>query len=438
MVDEPPRGADDAEGAVEESASTRRRRFRVPKILKHGITIFILILVVEYLVIPALVNAKKSVHAIEHVNIALLLVAFVLEVASQIAYAMLTTAVLPPRALNFSKVLRINMSALGASHILPGGTAGGTGLGYRLMTSNGVPGSDVGVAAATQGIGSAVVLNMLLWLALIVSIPIAVITGHSHHASPSIYIEVAAVGAVLLCLAAALLLAFTRGQAWATRVLRGVARHLPFVTEESMERLVTRVSDRLRQLGADRRLLLKGASWAATNWLLDAACLWVCLAAFGRALDPVNLLIAYGVGNVLAAIPLTPGGLGPVEYATALVLRGFGVPAATAGLAVLAWRLYNFWLPIPVGGGCYVSLRVERGTSMREQRRILKRLTEEARAPIADETFTEYSVAPSFGSWPSLRRRGLAERTPGPGPRPGEAGPPDTARAGSQLPPEEE
>src|SRR5579875_1671842 len=75
--------------------------------------------------------------------------------------------------------------------------------------------------------------------------------------------------------------------------------------------------------------------------------------------------------------------------ATAFVLRGFGVPSAIALLAVLAWRLYNFWLPIPVGAASYVSLRVGRGASVREQRRMLGEMALEAREPIGDEAFEQ-------------------------------------------------
>ena len=373
-------------------ASAKPRRFRLPRLARHGLGLFLVLLVVEYLVVPELVNARKSLQALEHVNVALLLLGLALEIASQVAYARLTLVVLPPGALGFSKVLRINMSALSVSHILPGGTAGGTGLGYRLMTTNGVPGADVGFAAATQGIGSAIVLNALLWCALIVSIPIEVLSHQSGHTSFTVYVDVAVVGAVLLLLAGGLVYAFTRGQVWATKVLGALGRRLPFVTEAAMERLVRRVGSRLRELGSDRPLLVRAVSWAAANWLLDAACLYVCVAAFHVVMDPVVLLIAYGIGNVLAAIPLTPGGLGPVEWAVALVLRGFGVPAAVAALSVLAWRLYNFWLPIPVGAGCYVSLRVEHGASVREQRRLLGVMAREAREPVGEATFEENRI----------------------------------------------
>jgi uncharacterized protein (TIRG00374 family) len=373
------------------------RRRRIPRLLRHGLAVLIVALVVEYLVIPQVVNASKSLNAVEHVNILLLLLGLVLEAAAQLAYARLTMIVLPRGALSFSKVIRINLSALGVSHILPGGTAGGTGLGYRLMTSNGVAGADVGFAAATQGIGSAIVLNAMLWLALIASIPLAIVSGHAHHQSATIYIEVAAVGAVLLSLAALLVLAFTQGESWATRLLRATVGRLPFVREAAMGELVNRVGTRLRSLGRDRSLLGRGIAWAVANWLLDAACLFVCLTAFHHPIDPVSFLVAYCIGNVIAAIPLTPGGLGPVEYATGLLLRGFGVPAAISTLSVLAWRLYNFWLPIPVGATAYLSLRVQRGATVREQHRALRTMTTEARAPIGERAFEESRlVRPPF------------------------------------------
>ena len=73
---------------------------------------------------------------------------------------------------------------------------------------------------------------------------------------------------------------------------------------------------------------------------------------------PINLLVAYGLANILAAIPLTPGGLGVIEFTLSGALVGFGLPASIAYLSVISWRLINFWLPIPLGGASYLSLRV--------------------------------------------------------------------------------
>ncbi len=97
--------------------------------------------------------------------------------------------------------------------------------------------------------------------------------------------------------------------------------------------------------------------WAATFWLLDASSLFVFIAAFGKIVAPVDLLVAYGLAQVLAVIPITPSGLGVIEGVLIPTLAGFGVPKSTAILGVLSYRLVNFWLPIPVGGIAYLSLR---------------------------------------------------------------------------------
>jgi uncharacterized protein (TIRG00374 family) len=75
-------------------------------------------------------------------------------------------------------------------------------------------------------------------------------------------------------------------------------------------------------------------------------------------MNPIDLLVAYGLANVLAVIPLTPGGLGVIEGVLIPTLVGFHVPKGVAVFAVLAYRLVNFWLPIPIGGAAYLSLRI--------------------------------------------------------------------------------
>jgi uncharacterized protein (TIRG00374 family) len=139
--------------------------------------------------------------------------------------------------------------------------------------------------------------------------------------------------------------------------IEALAQRLPFVNPETVAELLQKLADRVRVLLRDRALLRHAIIWAAANWLLDAASLWVFLFAFGRAVLPVDLLVAYGLANILAVIPLTPGGLGVVEGVLIPTLVGFHVPKTTAILGVIGWRLINFWLPIPVGGAAYLSLR---------------------------------------------------------------------------------
>src|SRR5207302_518933 len=110
-------------------------------------------------------------------------------------------------------------------------------------------------------------------------------------------------------------------------------------------------------------LLARAIGWAAANWLLDAVSLWVFVAAFGHRVSPDALLVSYGLAYVLAAIPITPGGLGVVEAALTTALVGFGTSRGVAILGVVTYRLANFWLPIPAGVFAYLSLRLGRGAT---------------------------------------------------------------------------
>src|SRR4051812_31039153 len=344
---------------------TRRRVRRV-------VMFFALVLVVEYLVLPQLAGARKELHLLSRVNLGLLLLGLLLESGALVAYAFLTRSVLPrDERPHIGTVLRINLSTLSVSHAVPGGSAAGAGLGYRLMTDAGVGGSNAGFALATQGLGSALVLNVLLWVGLLISIPLR---GFN-----PLYGSAALVGVVLIGAFAALVVLLTKGEARAARMLRSAARHLPFLDEDKVHQLVHDLAARLRELGADRHMLGRAIGWATANWLLDAASLWVFVTAFGHRVGPDALLVSYGLANVLAAIPIPPGGLGVVEGVLTSALVGFGTPRGVAILGVVTYRLANFWLPIPAGAVAYLSLRLGRGAPRSERAEELERLAEEAR-----------------------------------------------------------
>ena len=66
-------------------------------------------------------------------------------------------------------------------------------------------------------------------------------------------------------------------------------------------------------------------------------------------ISPIDLLVAYGLANILAAIPITPSGLGIIEGVLIPTLVGFGVPHSQAILAVLSYRLDQLLDPDPRG-----------------------------------------------------------------------------------------
>ena len=330
----------------------RERRHWMPRSVKITLIIVVLFFVLEYILLPELASARREFHQIGHLNFLWLILGLIIELGALLAYAELTRTVLSPGAPSRFRVFRINMWALAISHTLPGGTVPGTAASYRLLTESNVPGSTAAFGLAAQGIGSAVVLNLIFWLSLLISIPLQ---GYN----PA-YGFAALLGVLLLGIFAALVFFLTRGERQASLFVKRVCDRLPFVRTETVTSLLQKVADRMKILFTSSELLARAGIWSAANWILDATSLWVFLFAFGAHVSPIDVLVAYGLANILAVIPLTPSGLGVIELTIIAVLKGFGVEAGVAAAGVLSWRLVNFWLPIPFGGASYLSLRFGR------------------------------------------------------------------------------
>ena len=113
---------------------------------------------------------------------------------------------------------------------------------------SGVGGTDTAVALATQGLGSAVVLNVIFWFALLVSLPLYgfqsgyLIRGRHRH--------------VVHGLLASLVILLTKGDQRAMRFLEASAE-VPFLHPETLPRLFGRLVARVEELSKDRRQLGK-------------------------------------------------------------------------------------------------------------------------------------------------------------------------------------
>ena len=321
----------------------RRALARAFKVLATLIVVYFLILN-----IPGLRNAGEQLREVKP---GLLVLGLVLELLALFCYPLMTRAALGPVGHHMTALhlFRIQLSTRALSSLVPGGSAAGSALGYRMMVASGVPGPDAGFALATAGLASAVVLNFILWAGLIVSIPLRGVNP--------VYGTAAIAGIILMGIAVAIIFGLIEGQERSEKILRSVARRLR-LNEDRAGEAVRHIGGRMQELAADRALLRRLVFWASANWLIDAAALWVFLRAFGGSVPLDGLIVAFGLANVLAAIPITPGGLGIVEGTYVPVLVGFGLPRATAVVGVVSYRIAQYWLPILIGGVCYLSLRI--------------------------------------------------------------------------------
>ncbi|NNN04220.1 MAG: flippase-like domain-containing protein [Acidimicrobiaceae bacterium] len=339
------------------SPSSERGRFRLPRELRIILSLGSLVFVVEYLVIPQFASARSSLPLLSHLNPFIVGFAVLLEMSAIYAYVELTRTVLYPYAPRRYDVLRVNLAGLAIGHIVPGGAAPSGALAFRIFDELKVPRDTNAFGMAAQGAGSAVVLNLLFWFTLVISIPLNGFNpAYGFAALAGVFLLLSFFGTIYL---------ITRGQKRADSWLRSLARRIPALDPDKITVTLTKVAERVKLLITARRNLWWAFTWAGLNWLLDAACLWVFVWAFGHLVSPIDLLVAYGLANVLAAIPITPAGLGVVEGTLITTLVGFGVPHSQAILAVLAYRLVNFWIPIPIGGVAYASLQFRRSPNSR-------------------------------------------------------------------------
>ncbi len=330
-------------------AAVSKKRFSIPREIRIILSAGCLVFVFEYFVLPQFASARPAIHLLAEVNPFIVVFAVLCEVAAIGSYVELTRTVLFPFAPSHYNTLRVNLAGLAIGHVVPGGTAPAGALSYRIFNEMGVPKETNAFGLAAQGSGSAVVLNLIFWAALVISIPLDGFNpAYGFAALAGVFLLLAFFGTILL---------ITRGQRRADIWLRAAARRIPSLNPDRISELLKKVADRITLLINNRRTLWWAFTWAGLNWLFDAACLWVFVWSFGTVISPIDLLVAYGLANIFAAIPLTPAGLGVVEGVLIATLVGFGVPHSQAILAVLAYRLVNFWIPIPVGGLAYASLQ---------------------------------------------------------------------------------
>jgi uncharacterized protein (TIRG00374 family) len=323
---------------------------RIPRWVRNSASLALLGLVIWLLVVPQFAEARQAVHALESISFPLVLLAIGLELSSLLAFSALTAVVLGPTRPSYFTLLRIDLTNLGMNHVIPGGGAAATAWRFRLLGQAGVPASAAFMTAAIEALGTNVLLGLIFIVGIALSIATVPATGNDIWALVIVLVLLLGVGAAIWAL--------TRHAENTVRAARGLARRLRVVTEEQAEEFVRKIVQQLRELMKNPRRMSAALALGAANWLLDAAALWVVLAALGHAPGIGALLTVYGVAGILAQLPLTPGGLGIVEGVLVPSLILFGTPPATALVAVIGWRLLEYWLPIPLAMLSYLSLRL--------------------------------------------------------------------------------
>ena len=327
-----------------------RRRSTAWLVLRRIVEIGTIALAV-YLVLPQLAGLEATGQALARSRWYVILAVIGLEAASLLAYAEVgvlmvrRTGERPPKAL----MQRMTVVGLSLGRTLPGGSAAAMALNIRLLAGRGVDPARATAALAASGAVSSVSLALLLPVASL----LALAGGQAGGVAQGL-LGVAAVvemGAAALPLTARQPRRIAALAALAERVARFIARGplRRVVHPEATGAAVSRGLYAVRDLTRDPRVLVRAFAWAFANWLLDVAVLVVVALTVGRGTPLPGLLLAYIIGQVSMAIPITPGGVGVAEAAMTASLVAEGAPAAAATATALGYRIISHWLPVVAG-----------------------------------------------------------------------------------------
>jgi len=338
-----------------------------------------------HLILPQLPGIERSLVLIAESSRILLAAALLAILASQMCYAELlgrsagaAVGVVPfakRRLVGLGRwfMLRLTIAEHGAARVLPGGGSSAAAVTYAALRSRGLKPSRIGLAVATitilvYGTLGIIFLASLLYLTLDHALGRATTTA-------AFLVFILTICLVFLGYLAYLWPVFTR------RLLAGIFYALGRLflrrwshkrTEMRAARIVIKLQWEVRalreQLLSHPLAALKLGALALGYWGFDALCLLIIFVAFGVDVDPVELLVAYGVATTFGSLPLAPGGLGVFEATMlgTLALLGVGYEAA---IPMLGYRLFNFWLPIPLALILYPTLQVGSARYAREGER---------------------------------------------------------------------
>jgi len=301
-----------------------------------------------YYLAPQVLAVFASAPQLSRVDWSWLAVMFGLEAASFSAAWGLARLAVP--GLSWPVAATAQLAANAASRTVPGGVVVGGTVYFRLLRRSGV--EPAGAAAALTA--NSLISNMVLFaLPAAGAVAAAVAT-----AVPRGLLPVALAGLVLFLLTlgiGAALIRFDRPLALVGLLAERLSRLMPhWVARGRVVRRDSLLRTRNELVAAMGGRWWQAVGFAAANWILDYLVLVAALRAIGAEPRLSLVLLAYGAASVLAMIPLTPGGLGFVEAGLAATLAVSGIGAGEALLATLAYRLFSFWLPIPVGAAAYL------------------------------------------------------------------------------------
>lgn len=328
---------------LEDHPHLRQARNRmVGSTLRWGIAV-VTLGVVGHVLLLALPGIRRSAATLEHANLALVVPALLLEAASVACLGQLYRRSLAPlgATVPYREAERIALGMFTVSRVVPVGGPAAVVWGAKELTVLGVDPAIAMTSLVLAGLMAMATLCGIVLVGAVASLGLGDISAE--------YAAGVVLAFAVLTLVAVVARGAARSEAVRDRVFDRLERVLRLLRTKielgTWREAAASVARGLRGKGTVRAIV----QWSVANWLLDVAALYLLFVAFHHHVHLGVVVVGLGVANLVAALPLTPGGIGLVEAGLAGTFTAFGTPASISVVVVLAYRLLSFWLPVLAG-----------------------------------------------------------------------------------------
>jgi uncharacterized protein (TIRG00374 family) len=301
-----------------------------------GLGVFVLLLLVG-----KWAEFTGALHHLDHLNYAWESGAVLFEVLSIVGYAHLQRKVLhwSGAEISLASLTLVSLANNALAYTVPGEPAVSSAYRYRFFRRRGASGASAGWTILTILIAQAIGMSLLLLVGVLVAL--SGTTGVQARGT-------AIVGLFVVLIAGAFLVRRDLLLRFLDVLVRFARRVTGHPRGDALKRIESTLQ-RMHEIPLSSTAAVGLVAMATALWLMDFLILVCCFGAVHAPIPWSGVLLAFGVSQIVASLPLIPGGLGIVEGSLAVILVAYGAKKIPALAVVLVYRLLTFWVVIIVG-----------------------------------------------------------------------------------------
>lgn len=339
-----------------EAALPRREEPRPVRVrLLRFIPLLIVLGLLVHLVLPRLGSVEESLETTRSLAPWAIAMALLFEALSYVANGALlqSVVVLGGGRMTLRRATAIEMGASTVALVAAGPLGFGAAI-YRWTRDGGVPREK---AMLTSWLPSAFDSISLAVFALLGALELLIRHRLSRTTEIALGIVITGLGAVV-----SLMIVLLVRNDWMNAMARRAAGWIKRIRPSADEFLLSDMAEHAEEAWNTMRqgAWLRPASCSLLVLTFDLLCLRYSFLAVRQPLFISAIIAGYGVPLLLGRASFLPGGVAVIEVAMAAIYGGLGVPASTAVVGVLTYRLISFWIPSAIGIPIAITLESRR------------------------------------------------------------------------------